>query len=194
MRRRQPSIGGRQAPFGPRRTGKKIPSSQSPLPAGGPATPVFEKGGTMQTLTSYQSSHAELRQMIDDLQSILTPEHLKIRPNAKTAYELLCDLGDKVKKHLAEEDRSIYPTLLIHEDPRVKSIAWGFISGEKPLRKIFDDYYKKWLKDCDFNFSGDFLKETQDVFGMLAQRIDREEQVLFPKLVEIGMFQESRVG
>jgi hemerythrin-like domain-containing protein len=153
-----------------------------------------EEGGTMQSLDSYRSSHAELRQMIDDLQSILTPEHIKIRPNAKTAYELLCDLGDKVKHHLAEEDRSIYPSLLIHDDPKVKSIAWGFISGEKPLRKVFDDYYKKWLKNCDFNFSGDFLAETNEVFHMLAHRIDREEQVLFPKLVEIGLFQEVRAG
>jgi hemerythrin-like domain-containing protein len=148
----------------------------------------------MQSLESYRSSHAELRQMIDDLKSILTLDHLKIRPNAKTAYELLCDLGEKVKRHLAEEDRSIYPTLLIHDDPKVKSIAWGFISGEKPLRKIFDDYYKKWLKHCDFNFSETFLSETHEVFDMLLQRIDREEQVLFPKLVEIGMFQETRAA
>jgi hemerythrin-like domain-containing protein len=148
----------------------------------------------MQTLDSYRSSHAELRQMIDDLQSILTPEHLKVRPNAKTAHELLCDLGDKVKHHLAEEDRSIYPSLLIHDDPKVKSIAWGFISGEKPLRKTFDDYHRKWLKHTDYKFPEEFLDETREVFEMLVQRIEREEQVLFPKLLEIGMFQESRAA
>jgi hemerythrin-like domain-containing protein len=82
---------------------------------------------------------------------------------------------------------------LIHEDPRVKSIAWGFISGEKPLRRTFDEYYKKWLKDCDFNFSDEFLEETREIFDMLTYRIDREEQVLFPKLVEIGLLEEQRV-
>jgi hemerythrin-like domain-containing protein len=148
----------------------------------------------MQTLDSYRGTHVELRQMIDDLQSILTPELLKVRPNAKTAYELLCDLGEKVKKHLAEEDRSIYPSLLIHEDPRVKSIAWGFISGEKPLRKTFDDYHRKWLKHTDYKFPEEFLAETREVFDILSQRIEREEQVLFPKLVEIGMFQEARAA
>jgi hemerythrin-like domain-containing protein len=148
----------------------------------------------MQTLDSYRGTHVELRQMIDDLQSILTPELLKVRPNAKTAYELLCDLGEKVKQHLAEQDRSIYPSLLIHEDPRVKSIAWGFISGEKPLRKSFDDYHRKWLKHTDYKFPEEFLEETRAVFDMLAQRIEREEQVLFPKLVEIGMFQEARAA
>ena len=146
----------------------------------------------MQNLTSYRNRHAELTQMIDDLRLIMTPELLKIRPNAKTAYQLLCDLSDKVKEHLSEEDRGLYPSLLIHEDPKVKSIAWGFISGEKPLRKSFDDYHKKWLKNCDFNFTEEFLQETSDVFEMLSDRIEREEQVLIPKLLEIGMFQEAR--
>ncbi|EXJ16617.1 hemerythrin domain-containing protein [Imhoffiella purpurea] len=143
------------------------------------------------TLETYRNTHAELRQMIEDLNAIMTPEMLKIRPNAKTAYELLCDLGMKVRAHLSDEDRSLYPTLLIHEDPRVKSIAWGFISGEKPLRKLFDDYHKRWLKNCDFNFSDEFMAETREVFEMVASRIDREEQVLLPKLVEIGVFQEA---
>jgi hypothetical protein len=146
----------------------------------------------MQTLDSYRGTHSELRQTIEDLRSLLTKEQLRIRPNAKTAYELLCDLGERVRRHLADEDRSLYPSLLIHEDPRVKSIAWGFISGEKPLRKTFDDYHKRWLKNCEFNFSDEFLVETLEIFEMVSQRIDREEQVLLPKLVEIGMFQEAR--
>jgi hypothetical protein len=146
----------------------------------------------MYTLDGYRSTHAELRQMIEDLRSILTTDQLRIRPNAKTAHELLCDLGERVRRHLAEEDRGLYPSLLIHDDPKVKSIAWGFISGERPLRKTFDDYHKNWLKNCDFNFSDEFLAETHEVFDMVGQRIDREERVLFPKLVEIGMFQEAR--
>lgn len=147
----------------------------------------------MQTLSSYRNRHAELSQMVEDLRSIMTQEQLQIRPNAKAAYQLLCDLSDKVKQHLAEEDKGLYPSLLIHEDPKVKSIAWGFISGEKPLRKTFDDYYKKWLKNCDFNFTEAFMQETREVFDMLEYRMEREERVLFPKLVEIGMFQEIRL-
>lgn len=148
----------------------------------------------MHTLESYRSTHSDLRQMIDDLRAILTMDQLRVRPNAKTAYELLCDLGERVQRHLSDEDRGLYPRLLIHEDPKVKSIAWGFISGEKPLRQTFDCYYQRWLKNCDFNFNDDFLAETHAVFDLVAQRIDREEQVLLPKLLEIGMFQDVRFG
>ena len=130
--------------------------------------------------------------MIDDLRSILTVEQLRIRPNAQTAYELLYDLAERVQRHLAEEDRGLYPTLLINDDPDVKSIAWGFLRGENPLRQSFDDYYHRWLKNCDHNFSDEFLAETHAVFAMVAQRIDEEEQVLIPKLIEIGVFQPAR--
>lgn len=146
----------------------------------------------MHNLEYYRSNHTELRQMIDELRTLLTPEKLRIRPNARSAYELLCDLGDRVQRHLAEEDRRLYPTLLIHDDPKVKSIAWGFISGERPLRKIFGDYHATWLKNCDFNFCDDFISETHQVFDMVAMRLDREEQVLFPKMLEIGMLHEAR--
>jgi hypothetical protein len=146
----------------------------------------------MHTLCSYHDTHLELRQMIDDLRAVLTVEQLHIRANAKSAYELLCDLGERVHRHLDEEDRGLYPSLLIHDDPKVKSIAWGFISGEKPLRQTFDDYNTHWLKNCDYNFTNAFLVESEAVFDLVGQRVDREEQVLLPKLIEIGMLHEPR--
>ena len=60
------------------------------------------------------------------------------------------------------------------------------------MRKTFDDYYKKWLRNCDFDFSGDFLKDTREMLDMLLYRIEREGQVLFPKVREIGMFEQAR--
>jgi hypothetical protein len=135
----------------------------------------------------------DLRHMIEDLRAVLTLEQLRIRTTAKSACEMLCDLGERVHRHLAAEDRGLYPSLLIHDDPKVKSIAWGFISGEKPLRQTFEDYNTHWLKHCDFNFTEAFLVESEAVFDMIGQRVDREEQVLLPKLLEIGMLHEPRV-
>jgi len=142
----------------------------------------------MTALDSVRSRHASLLEMISDLRAMLKPEILSIKPNAKLAYETLCSLSDRMKDHLAKEDAGLYPRLLTHESPQVKSIAWGFINGEKPLRKMFDDYHKKWLKDCDFNFTQDFLGDTHEMLEMLESRIDRERTVLLPKLEQIGVF------
>lgn len=136
--------------------------------------------------------HSNLLEMISDVRKMLNHEILSIKPNAKLAYEMICSLAEKMKEHLSAEDRGLYPPLLTHEDPQVKQVAWGFINGEKPLRKMFDDYHRKWLKDCDFAFSDDFIRETDDMLQMLETRIEREQTILLPKLEQMGVFQQSQ--
>ena len=125
--------------------------------------------------------------MIQDLRAMLTREQLSIRPNAMTAHKLICDLAEKMKEHMSEQDRSIYPDLLIHRDPKLKSMAWGFLNGQKPMRKQFDQYHSKWLKNCDFNFSDEFITDTFEVFDMIEERIKREESILIPTLESTGV-------
>ena len=84
--------------------------------------------------------------MMADLRPIWNKAQLRFRPNAKAALELLCDLGETMRRHLAAADHGLYPRLLVHEDPKVNSLAWGFISSEKPLRATFDDHYTNWLR------------------------------------------------
>jgi hemerythrin-like domain-containing protein len=145
----------------------------------------------MTTVTHLRESHAELNEMIRDLEMGLTRDNLSIRTNAKAMHKLLCDLADKVRAHLGEEDKEMYPQLLKKGDA-MKFTAWNFIAGQSELRKEFDAYYKKWLKDCDFNFTDVFIAETREVIGALVARIEREEKVLFPKLEEMGLFAEQK--
>ncbi|MES9959857.1 MAG: hemerythrin domain-containing protein [Sedimenticola sp.] len=142
----------------------------------------------MKVLDDFRGRQTEISQMISDLRAIMTPEQLKIRPTAETAHKLLCDLGQKLKNHLSAEDKGVYPPLLTHEDPKLKSLAWGFISGQKPLRKQFESYHQRWLKDCNFEFTQDFMDATIELFDAIEMRIDRESTVLLPKLEQSGMF------
>jgi hypothetical protein len=148
----------------------------------------------MTSIDSVKGRHSDLLEMISDVRQMLKPEILSIRPNAKLAYETICTLADKMKQHLSAEDEGLYPPLLTHEDPKVKSVAWGFINGEKPLRKMFDSYYKKWLKNCDFSFSDEFMRDTHEMLAMLETRIDREQTILLPKLTQMGLFSPPQAG
>ena len=147
----------------------------------------------MKRLEAFKERQNELLGMISELRVMLKPEQLVVMPNAKAAHEHICTLGKKLKEHLAEEDKGLYPPLLTHDDPKLKSLAWGFISGEKPLRKQFDGYYQKWLKNCDFKFDEDFITETMEVFEAIEIRIEREQSVLLPKLEESGVFTATAV-
>ncbi len=142
----------------------------------------------MSTLESLRGSHTDMQEIISDLRAMMTREQLSIRPTAMTAHKLICDLADKMKEHMIEQDRGIYPDLLTHQDPKLKSMAWGFLNGQKPMRKQFEQYHNKWLKNCDFNFSEDFIADTFEIFDMIEDRIQREETILIPTLEKSGVF------
>jgi DUF438 domain-containing protein len=141
----------------------------------------------VSTIENLKGSHAEMLDVISDLRAMMTKEQLSIRPNAMTAHKLICDLADKMKEHMSEQDKSIYPDLLIQQDPKLKSMAWGFLNGQKPMRKQFDQYHAKWLKNCDFNFSEEFVADTFEIFDMIEDRIKREESILIPTLENSGV-------
>ncbi len=142
----------------------------------------------MSTLESLRGSHSEMQEIIGDLRAMMTKEQLSIRPTAMTAHKLICELADKMKDHMVEQDRGIYPDLLTHQDPKLKSMAWGFLNGQKPMRKQFEQYHNKWLKNCDFKFSDDFIADTFEIFDMIEDRIQREETILLPTLEKSGVF------
>lgn len=136
----------------------------------------------MKQLDEYKHQHEELSELVAVLRSLLKEDDLKIEANAHLAHEKLVSLADKVRMHLSGEDRELYPKLLVDEDPQIKSIAWGFIRNESPLRKEFERYSKKWLKKGAFAYSEDFVRDTTELLDDLMKRIEKEERELFPKL------------
>ncbi len=140
----------------------------------------------MNTIVEFRDRHDEIVGSIHDMRSMLQPEILKIKPNAKTAHKMLCSLGKKVKAHFSEGDRDLYPQLLTDSDDKCQAMAWNFISGETYLRKQFDTYYKRWLKDCSFNFSMDFMEQTHELLDLIEVHIDREQTVLLPYIERKG--------
>lgn len=135
----------------------------------------------MQPVNYFRGQHVEILKMVEEMRPLLHKEQLQVRLVAKSARTLLSELADKVKDHLAEEDKDLYPVLLTHSDSDVRSTAWKFISGEHALRQAFADYRKKWLSDKGIEYSEELVEETNELLAALIVRIDREEQYLYPK-------------
>lgn len=139
-----------------------------------------------KALPIFKQRHNELLEEIGTIRGLINEEQLKNKVIANTVHNKLCELVVKVKTHLAEEDEGIYPDLLTHSDPRLKTIAWNFIGGEKPLKDAFNEYSKQ-LAHCQFEFSPKLIKDTQQMLDMICKRIERERDVLFPELEKIGI-------
>jgi hemerythrin-like domain-containing protein len=141
----------------------------------------------VSAIDNLKGSHADMLEVITDLRAMMTREQLDIRPNAMTVHRMICDLAEKIKQHMSDQDKTIYPDLLIHQDPKLKSMAWGFLNGQKPMRKQFERYHAKWLKDCEYQTSDEFIADTFEVFDMIEDRIKREEAILIPTLESTGV-------
>jgi len=139
----------------------------------------------LETLTAHQRDIGEIT---STLRAMLSADQLRMLAISKVARVLLCDLCAQVKVHLVEEDEGLYPSMLAHADVEIKNLAWGFQSGDRPLRQQFEDYEARWLKDCHFRFTEEFLEETLDLLDVIEGRMKREQMVMIPQLLESGIY------
>lgn len=137
----------------------------------------------MTTIDDLHKRRKEIIEMASVVEGLMTPEQLSIHPIAKVAHILLCDLCEMLSEHLADEHKGLYPSLLTHQDTAVKNMAWGLINNDKLLKPEFSRYKRKWLRDCEFQFTEEFIEDTRGILKTLRQRMELEENTVIPRLV-----------
>ena len=104
--------------------------------------------------------------------------------DTQTACDLFFDLSGKVKEHMELVDRELCGRLISHPDQTVKNTADRFLSGSSEIKRIFADYLKEWcsrrhgqlmIRDHAY-----FVKETDEMFDLVLDRIQRETEHLYP--------------
>ncbi len=136
----------------------------------------------MMTIADLHRHRRDIVETASVIENLMTPEQLSVHAIAKVAHILLCDLCEMVTDYLADEHKGLYPNLLTHEEPSVKNMAWGLINNDKLLKPEFSRYKKKWLKDCEFQFTDAFIEDTRGVLKSLRQRMELEEHTVVPRL------------
>ena len=138
----------------------------------------------MTTLNEMHKRRHEIREMAVVIKNLMTPEQLAIGPIAKVTHILLCDLCELMNEHMADEHKGVYPALLSHSEQYINNMAWGLINNDKLLKPEFSAYKKRWLKDCEFQFSDEFVQDTNDILDSLNQRLDLEKNTILPRMQE----------
>jgi succinate dehydrogenase flavin-adding protein (antitoxin of CptAB toxin-antitoxin module) len=106
---------------------------------------------------------------------------------------ITCDLFyqyvEEVKKHLEITDRKLYSQLLTSGDSQAMTVVNRFMGGSKEIKRIFAAFLKKWcdqkhksLKVANFE---EFSEATDEMFGMVLERIQDEVEHLYPLLREV---------
>ncbi len=98
---------------------------------------------------------------------------------------------DHVNKHMQNVDTNMYTGLLGDSSIEANNIAGKFMAGSQEIKKIMNQYTKKW---CDKKHKGlsigarheVFLKETDEMFEIILTRIQNEMEYLYPMVRKIG--------
>ncbi|MBL4614834.1 MAG: hypothetical protein JKY27_08175 [Magnetovibrio sp.] len=102
----------------------------------------------------------------------------------------MCDTGitcelferyrDKFNEHM-NNNKAVYSTLLNNNDHSGRNVAERFIEGEKEIKRLFKTYADKWCKNgLHIGDHAEFVKETDEMFDLVWNRIQAESEQLYP--------------
>ncbi len=134
-----------------------------------------------RTTAALSEQHQDLVHVVTTVSKLMTIE--AIQGNPLGVVQALMKLSGKLSIHLAMEDKSLYPTLLQSGDPAVQATARRFVQEMGSLSTGFHAFIQKWTVVEKLKKEPEsFIRETKQLFGLLGQRITREEAELYPLL------------
>ena len=89
-------------------------------------------------------------------------------------------LRETLVRHLKCEDWILYPRLLATGEPELMRITREFELGIGDLAAEYTAYDNKWTAALVAAEWEKFGRETREIFGALATRVEREERELYP--------------
>ena len=135
-------------------------------------------------MVSYEELHRQ-NHKITELTNIL--QHL-LGDRSLCDSEITCNLFfeyvETVKEHMAVTDSAMYSKLLGAGDQKLSNVANRFMGGSREINRIFSGYLKRWCKlrtkQLAIKQYDEFMKDTQEMFEMVLERIQAETEHLYP--------------
>ena len=140
-------------------------------------------------MVSFEKLHQQ-NHKITELTNIL--EHL-LGDRSLCDSQVTCDLFFEyvaaVKDHLAVTDSGMYSQLLSSGDQKLSNVANRFIGGSREINRIFSAYLKRWCKvkrkELVIGEYDAFMKDTEEMFQLVLDRIQDETEHLYPAVKKV---------
>lgn len=102
---------------------------------------------------------------------------------------LFFDYIGKVNEHLDSSGRQFYMHLLNADDQQTVNMATNFMNGSKEIKRVLKQYMNEWCKTKKQGFKikdhERFISETNDFFEIVLNRIQDEQEKIYPMLRRI---------
>ena len=129
-------------------------------------------------LKNYLEQHESIQEEINVIKKLTSVQNAG--ECAKDIALHVSTLAGKIKVHLSMEDKYLYPRSLESGNEQVKKLATAYQSEMGELAEAFVQYKDQYNTVCEILKNIQNLKvDTQDVFGKIEKRIQKEEKELY---------------
>ncbi len=135
-------------------------------------------------MTAFSKLHAQNHKITELSNVFLYLVQSREMCDTETACDVFFEYTAKVKEHIELVDRELCSRLISYPDQTVKNTADRFLSGSNEIKRIFHRYLKDWCNESKRRLTirnhSEFLAETEQMFGLVLDRIQRETEHLYP--------------
>ncbi|WP_295540236.1 hypothetical protein [uncultured Thiohalocapsa sp.] len=135
-------------------------------------------------MTAFSKLHAQNHKITELSNVFLYLVQSREMCDTETACDVFFEYTGKVKEHMELVDRELCGKLISYPDQTVKNTADRFLSGSTEIKRIFNTYLKDWCSESSRRLTirdhDEFLSETEQMFGLVLDRIQRETEHLYP--------------
>jgi hypothetical protein len=137
-------------------------------------------------MTAFSKLHAQNHKITELSNVFLYLVQSREMCDTETACDVFFEYTTKVKEHIELVDRELCGKLISYPDQSVKNTADRFLSGSTEIKRIFNKYLKDWCNESSRRLNirshPAFLAETEQMFALVLDRIQRETEHLYPLL------------
>lgn len=132
-------------------------------------------------IKTFNRQHNEIMEMSTYILNNI--EKNTIDENTSKIVKNINIISGKLKIHLLNEDKYLYPKLLQSSDIKLNSFGKKYYEQMKEVTKAYENYKLKYntVTKIKQNMDG-FNEDTKQVFNILSARVDKEEKELHPLL------------
>ena len=128
---------------------------------------------------SYREQHREIIRLAGSLTARLDPEGLA--QHAVFVHADLLDLAAVLRLHLVLEDHTLYPELLSHPNPQVRTLTHQYQLEMGNIHGDFEALLERWPSSESISAApGQFTAELLAFFQVLHHRMRKEDGELYP--------------
>ena len=105
--------------------------------------------------------------------------------DSETCCDIFYSYMDHVNKHMQLVESNLYSSLLGASSVEAQVTVDNFMSNSQTIKRIMNSYVKKWCDKKNHSLSignkhDTFLRETDEMFTMILNRIQDEMENLYP--------------